>query len=272
MSPLIMIQDENLVFWNLLLTLLVAGFVFVNVRRTLREGARRGPGRAGNSNAVATAAVKTLLFFVFYGIGVVGLLGEDKISWAGFVDALTGIRCEEEYASTGKLCDKAAVLVSSLAWSALNLGMSALLANVLIGLYVFACYFYFNVQTGIAAIILIFASGYLGDGAHNFFAAFALIAVGVAVGIYLYKIKTWFLNQMRQGFAQYRGVPLVGGLEFYMICLPYFAFSMALSALFLGGGMFNAAAQVVLAHVLAYSTLYPLYRAGRDIGFDYDPW
>ena len=63
MNLSILVEDEQYLFWNLLLTLLMVAFIYINVRRSLRGA--QGENSAAPS-PVLSAAVKTLLFFFFY--------------------------------------------------------------------------------------------------------------------------------------------------------------------------------------------------------------
>lgn len=260
--------------WFLLTVLiaLVALFIFINVRRTLKqaEQRRRLPPSSNPPNSMTIFALKTILFSLFYGFGIVSIAVGNKISLHGIVDSFTSMYCREMLNATGQQCDKYAAALSVIGQSVLILDMETVAWNVLNTLYLFVCYFYFNIQLGFATLIALFASGYLSGSGYNFFTAFALVSCAVAVATVFYKIKKRLLDAIRNAFSKLGRAGVIKIVEFYIICLPYFVFSLALSAL--NVSYFNILLHLALIHVLAYSTLYRLYREGCDIGFDYDPW
>ncbi len=215
-------------------------------------------------------AAKTILFAAFYGFNIVSMAVGNRISLNGIVDSFTSLYCMEMFNATGRQCDKYAAALSMIGQSILVFDMETVAWNILNTFYLFVCYFYFNIQLGFATLIALFASSYLSGNGYNFFVAFALVSCAVAVATVFYRIKKRLLDAIRNAFFRLGRSGAIKIVEFYVICLPYFVFSLALSAL--NVGYFNILLHLALIHVLAYATLYRLYREGCDIGFDYDPW
>lgn len=270
-----MFPDDDDIFLSIYFafTALIASFIFANVRRTLREVAQRKNTQKPllKPPTVVNFAMKSVLFSIFYGIIIFNYVGDNQASLSNVMESLTKVYCAEIQATYGKPCDKIEVARQLLTQGALQFYPSVLVANLFVGLYVFACYFYFNVQMGFAALILTLALRYLHGHDYSFFPVFMLASADAAAAFILYKFKRRLLNGFRYLFNRYLRSPIARGFEFYLICLPYFIFSIAFSLLMLNTS-YNFIIQLALAHFLAYHTIFMLYRSGCDIGFDYDPW
>jgi len=269
MNLIFLVEDGVWFFLSLLMTL----FIFINVRRTLREAVQRN--RAGISlnqpNRMLPVIIKSILFFLFYGFSLVATVSDNQTTPTGFINSVTATYCSEQKMSTGKdECNKYAVAFSIVTGSAFMLSKEIIAWNIFYGLYLFACYFYFNIQLGFATLIVLFTFKYFNNIDANFLVTFLLISLAVAVAYLFYKLKRRLLNAIRYAFARHGRSGIARFLEFYVICLPYFVFSLTLTALNIGYS--NIVIQLILVHTFAYFTIFKLYREGCDIGFDYDPW
>jgi hypothetical protein len=252
---------------------LTALFIFINIRRTLREFEQRK--RSSNVQKrpyrMGVIVIKTLLFSVFYGIGIVSVVSGNRTSLSGFIDSYTASYCMEMIASTGNAdCNKNIVALGMIAQSAFVFNLGAIFWNIFYAIYLFVCYFYFNLQLGFATLIVLFSSGYLSSHGYSFFMAFILVSCAISLAVLFYKFKRRLLNAIRYFFSKYGRSKFAKFIEFYVISLPYFMFSLTLASL--NVEYCNILIQLLLVHAFSYFTLFKLYREGCDIGFDYDPW
>lgn len=161
-----------------------------------------------------------------------------------------------------------------LSYSFINFSFLGLVSHIVINIIFSSIYTYFNIQVGIVSFAILFLS-YPISGNANFFLSYFIISAAIAIGWIFLKLKKWLLMKIRAYFASLQPHQLASRRvkigEFYLICTPYIIYSTLFSIVVLEE-LFNLLIQLIAAHLFSYLVILKLYKAGRDMGFDYDPF
>jgi hypothetical protein len=161
-----------------------------------------------------------------------------------------------------------------LGYSLVNVSLLSVISNLMLNIIFSSVYIFFNIQFGFVSLAIVFFS-YSGLNQPNFELYFFLIPITIIISWIFFKLKKKLLNKVRAYFASLKPHQLalrkvkIG--EFYLICAPYIIYSTLFNIVVLEN-LFNLLIQLIAAHLFSYFVIFKLYKAGHDMGFDYDPF
>lgn len=159
-----------------------------------------------------------------------------------------------------------------LGYSLINFSILCVISNIILNIIFSSVYIFFNIQLGFVSLGVLFFSYFSNT---NFFLSYFIIFVALIIGWIFFKLKKKLLDRIRAYFASLQPHQLASRRvkigEFYLICTPYIIYSTLFSIVVLEE-LFNLLIQLIAAHLFSYLVIFKLYKAGHDMGFDYDPF
>lgn len=159
-----------------------------------------------------------------------------------------------------------------LGYSLINFNTLCVISNIILNIIFSSLYIFFNIQLGFISLGILFFSYF---SYTDFFLSYFIIFVALIIGWIFFKLKKKLLDKVRTYFASLQPHQLASRRvkigEFYLICTPYIIYSTLFSIVVLEE-LFNLLIQLIAAHLFSYFVIFKLYKAGHDMGFDYDPF